>query len=353
MLSNILTPDVLTLGYLLCSVLFILGIKGLAHPKTALRGNTLAMVGMVVAMVLAALDPAVTVYGWMLAGVAVGGAIGLWQGRRVKMTDMPQWVAYFNGFVGLAAALVTGGEYLRANSLGTADTLFLFNVVLSLFIGLVTFSGSMVAGGKLAGWAPSRSIKLPLGHISTLALLLGCAAAGAWLMLADGGLMALGVLAVLSLAVGLALVFPIGGADMPVVVSLFNAYSGWASVLPGFMLGNLLLVVAGTLVGASGTILTMLMCAAMNRSFMNVLLGGFGADDSANATATAATGTVRQAGVDDVAFMMSNSRKVVLVPGYGMAVAQAQHALKDVMLTLEAKGVEVRFAIHPVAGRMP
>ncbi len=347
--------DLFTLLYLFSAVLFILGIHGLRHPATAVRGNSLAMLGMAVAVATTLFQPQVMQFGWIFAGIFMGAAIGLPLAYRVKTTQLPQLVALFNGFVGLAAACVAVATFMFEHSMGLLSMGSRAEIVLSLAIGLLTFGGSVIAAGKLHGLVTSRSIFLPGKHVWTLAviaLLLACAVGFvAW---HDWRLLLL--TALFALLLGLALVLPIGGADMPVVVALFNAYSGWAAVATGFMLGNIVLVLGGALVGASGTILTAVMCKAMNRSFFNVLLGGFGAGDGEDVRTPAADGAekvIQQAGAEDAAFVLNNARRVVIVPGYGMAVAQAQHALKDVMQILQGRGVEVVFAIHPVAGRMP
>lgn len=347
--------DLFTLLYLAAAVLFVLGIHGLRHPSTAFRGNTLAMGGMALAILTTLCHPDVMQYGWILAGVVLGAAIGLPLAYRVKTTQLPQLVALFNGFVGLAAAAVAIGTFLFEHSMALLSISSRVEIALSLLVGLLTFGGSVIAAGKLHGVVTSRSVFLPGKHIWTLLFIgLLLASATGFVVLDDWRLLLL--TGIFALILGLALVFPIGGADMPVVVALFNAYSGWAAVATGFMLGNILLVLGGALVGASGTILTAVMCQAMNRSFLNVLLGGFGAGDGAEVAAPTADGTekvIQQAGAEDAAFVLNNARRVVIVPGYGMAVAQAQHALKDLMQILESHGVEVIFAIHPVAGRMP
>ncbi len=349
-----LTSDVSALIFLLCAVLFILGIKGLAHPATATRGNNLAMLGMGLAIVVTLLNEDVTDYWWIAGGMALGALIGIPVAAKIKLTNLPQLVALFNGFVGLAAASVAGATYLQETSLGIAGLGDYIEIALSVLIGTITFTGSIVAGGKLAGKITSTSVKLPLGHITNIALItiaLGLFVAFAY----TGNLYFLVAIAVCAAVFGITLVLPIGGADMPVVISMLNAYSGWAGVATGFMLENLLLVVGGALVGSSGIILTYIMCKAMNRSFWNVVLGGFGADDDTQEAApvNAEGKSAKEAGVEDAAFMMNNAQRVIIVPGYGMAVAQAQHAMREVMDILETKGIDIKFAIHPVAGRMP
>ncbi|MDD9912380.1 MAG: NAD(P)(+) transhydrogenase (Re/Si-specific) subunit beta [Alphaproteobacteria bacterium] len=347
------SADFFALAYLGAAVLFILGIKGLSHPKTANRGNTLAMLGMALAIGITLLDGRISEYLWIFAAMALGAFIGIPLANKVKTTQLPQMVALFNGLVGLAAAAVAGGEFLRSETLNALTVTGQTEIALSALIGTLTFSGSVIAAGKLHGWVTSKPVTMPLGHWSTLVVLLATLGVAACFSV-YGGEATLLVMIGLTFLLGLMLVLPIGGADMPVVVALFNAYSGWAGVATGFMLSNIVLVVGGSLVGASGLILTFIMCQAMNRSFLNVILGGFGAGDGEEvAGADLGDKTIQQAGVEDAAFMMGNARKVVLIPGYGMAVAQAQHALREVMDVLESQGLEVSFAIHPVAGRMP
>jgi NAD(P) transhydrogenase subunit beta len=355
--------DVLvTLAYLAAASLFILGLKRLASPRTARGGNRMAAVGMLIAIVGALVSEQILNPMELVGGLALGGAIGLLLARRTQLTEMPELVAAFNGFGGAASALVAGAEVVRAASepLPTDDALMAFTIGLSVLIGAVTLTGSFVAFAKLRG-------SLTLMHfpgIRLVSILVGLATLGALGMLtaaavdggmgSEAGLAALGALAALSLVLGVLLVLPIGGADMPVVVALLNAYSGLAAAATGFVLANYALIVSGALVGASGLILTNIMCKAMNRSLANVLLGGFGAEASGGAAAASGEAQpVRATTADDAAVMMAYAQRVVIVPGYGLAVAQAQHEVREMADLLQAEGVQVSYAIHPVAGRMP
>jgi len=349
-----LGTDLLALAYLAAAVLFILGLKGLTHPASARRGGLFAMAGMALALGATLLNPAVKSYGFIIAGLIAGAAIGTVIALKIKMTAMPQLVAALHSFVGLAAVLVAVGTYLTQGRMGTLGTVLLGELFAGAFIGAITFTGSVVAFGKLQALIPSKPLQFKGQHWLNLALAVAMFGAGAqfvqhdqlWLLLAAAGI---------ALALGVLLVVPIGGADMPVVVSMLNSYSGWAAAATGFTLSNHLLIITGALVGFSGAILSYIMSRAMNRSIVSILLGGFGAGqaDSSGAVALAAGQGAKTAAVEDAVFLMANASKVVIVPGYGMAVAQAQHALKELMDILEAKGVEVKFAIHPVAGRMP
>ena len=342
----------LAVAYLAAAVLFILGLKGLASPRTARAGNLYAMAGMVLAVLATLASPQVADYGWIVAGVAIGGSIGAVLARRVKMTDMPQLVAILHSFVGLAAVLVALGTYFTHRDAGALNALLLSELGIGSFIGAITFTGSVVAFGKLQGLIGSAPLRFAGQHWVNLALALAMLGATVQFVL-GGGLGAFAVLTVLALVLGVLLIVPIGGADMPVVVSMLNSYSGWAAAATGFTLHNELLIITGALVGASGAILSYIMCRAMNRSIVSVIFGGFGTGEEAAAGASAEGRTVKSAAVEDVAFMLENAGKVIIVPGYGLAVAQAQHATAELVRALEKKGVEVKFAIHPVAGRMP
>ena len=355
-------------AYLVTAVTFVLGLKGLTSPKTAVLGNRVAAAGMLLAVVFTFLVQGTANLPLILVGVAVGTVAGLWGARAVKMTAMPQMVALFNGAGGGAAALVSTLEYLRENSLarhafdyGDPSTGIVVAIILGLVIGAVSFSGSLIAFGKLQGLVTPRAFAYTGQNFVTGALGLGMVAL-AGLLVADtfgvrtaDPLLLFSALTVVALVFGVALVMPIGGADMPVVISLLNAYTGLAVAAAGFSLNNQLLIVAGTLVGASGTILTRLMSKAMNRSLSNVLFGAFGAAPAAGAAGARADDgrTVRSTTPEDVAALLAYARSVVIVPGYGLAVAQAQHSVRELADMLEAKGVDVKYAIHPVAGRMP
>jgi len=354
--------------YLIAAVTFVLGLKGLSGPKTAVNGNRIAAAGMLLAVAATFFDIEFQSYGTTgliitVAGIAIGGAAGFTGARVVKMTAMPQMVALFNGAGGGAAALVSILELTRALNGNTATPGETISSMLGLMIGGVSFSGSAVAFGKLQGLITPRAFKyagqqivtsLLFGGMIGLALVLTASVAG-YVVVPQLAVMA-GV-AVLALLFGIALVMPIGGADMPVVISLLNAFTGLAVAAAGFVLGNQLLIVAGTLVGASGTILTRLMSKAMNRSIGNVLFGAFGAAPSGGETAGAMRTddgrTVRATTVDDAATLLAYARNVIVVPGYGLAVAQAQHNVRELADLLESRGVNVVYAIHPVAGRMP
>ena len=354
----------ITIAYLVAASLFIFGLKRLSSPRTARGGNRMASIGMLIAIVAALFEKQILNPAELIAGLALGGAVGLLLARRTKMTSMPELVAAFNGFGGAASALVAAAEVMRYAG-GEADTVFTpvlsFTIALSVLIGGVTFSGSFVAFGKLNGRVKTMgfpglrifSILVGLGVIGAAALMVE--QAPAFPLEPSMVTAALFALAGLALVLGILLVLPIGGADMPVVVALLNSYSGLAAAATGFVLQNYALIVSGALVGASGLILTKIMCDAMNRSLFNVLLGGFGAEAK---KATAKSGDeeerpIRQTSPDDAAILMSYAGSVIIVPGYGLAVAQAQHEVREMADLLQKDGVEVRYAIHPVAGRMP
>ena len=354
LLAPYLTPDTFALVYLTAGVLFTLGLKGLAHPRTARRGNAFAMSGMLLAVVMTLLHPAVVHYGWIAAGLLAGAAIGVPLALRIKMTDMPQLVAILHSFVGLAAVVVAVGLYLEHRwSMEPVPTAMLVEVFVGAFIGAITFTGSLVAFGKLQGIFRSAPVVFAGQHILNLLIFILMVSLGTHFVVTQC-LWSLGLMLVLAFGLGITLIIPIGGADMPVIVSMLNSYSGWAAAATGFTLNNILLIITGALVGSSGAILSYIMCRAMNRSFISVILGGFGAvaaDDGGRADA--AEKGIREAAAEDAGFMMLGAGSVIIVPGYGMAVAQAQHAIKEVYELLTEKGVEVKFAIHPVAGRMP
>jgi H+-translocating NAD(P) transhydrogenase subunit beta len=346
------------LAYLVAAVCFILTFKFLSHPKTAVRGNMLGAFGMLLAVVVTLLDRHIVDYKVILAGLVVGSAIGAVLAFKVQMTGMPQMVALLNGFGGAASVLVAGAALVETQlTLVPESPLLQLSVATAAsgLIGAITFFGSLVAFAKLQEFIISGNPVMFKGqHI--LNAVLGAAALGlaGWLVADPSADLAYWLIVALASALGILLVIPIGGADMPVVISLLNSYSGIAAAATGFVLNNNMLIIAGSLVGASGIILTMIMCKAMNRSLMNVLLGGFGGGDVSSAKADEVYGgKVKSASAEDVAMILENARRVVIAPGYGMAVSQAQHAVRDLMNLLESKGVEVEFAIHPVAGRMP
>ena len=360
-----LIGDLAALAYLLCGVLFILALRGLSSPVTSRRGNQMGMIGMVIAVAVTLITLGVTgaldivTLALIGGGVAVGGTIGAVIARRVAMTSMPQLVAAFHSLVGLAACLVavaaiyTPGAY-HIDEAGGVKLESLIELSIGLAIGALTFTGSLIAFAKLNGNMSGAPILLPARHLLNIALALGVVALIVVLALSAGtALWAFWAIFALALIAGITLIIPIGGADMPVVVSMLNSYSGWAAAAMGFTLGNITLIITGALVGSSGAILSYIMCKGMNRSFISVILGGFGGETAAAGGGGAETRPVRQGSAEDAAFIMKNASKVIIVPGYGMAVAQAQHALREMADRLKAEGVEVKYAIHPVAGRMP
>ena len=356
--------DMTAVAYMVAAVLFILSLRGLSSPETSRQGNVYGIIGMAIAIVATVLNPEIVSYDWIIGAIVIGGAVGFIIARRIAMTAMPQLVAAFHSLVGLAAVLVAGSAFLNPGAFGIADaagaiyTASKIEMSLGIAIGAITFSGSVIAFAKLNGNMSGAPIMLPARHL--INLLMGAAIVGgiAWFSVdqsvAFGGVSIFWWVTLLSFIIGFLLIIPIGGADMPVVVSMLNSYSGWAAAGIGFTLQNTALIVTGALVGSSGAILSYIMCKGMNRSFISVILGGFGGDDAAAAGPMGAeTRPVKQGSADDAAFIMKNAGKVIIVPGYGMAVAQAQHALKEMGDMLKAEGVDVAYAIHPVAGRMP
>jgi H+-translocating NAD(P) transhydrogenase subunit beta len=344
---------VIALTYLVAAVLFIVGLKLLSSPRTARRGNAIGSLGMLLAIAATLLDQQIIAFRWILLGLVIGTVVGIWLALAVKMTAMPQMVALLNGFGGAASAIVAAAEYyllLQRPELRATDVVV--SIMAAMLIGAVTFTGSMIAFAKLQELMPGRAITFPAQKALNFALLAVAVGLSAWLV-ADFDMSA-GFLAltVLSLALGVLLVIPIGGADMPVVISLLNSYSGMAGAAAGFVLHNNVLIISGALVGASGIILTQIMCRAMNRSLTNVLFGAFGAT-STTVAGDGADRPVRTVRPEDAAVMLGYARSVVFVPGYGLAVAQAQHSVKELASLLEKRGVDVKYAIHPVAGRMP
>ncbi len=340
--------------YLVASVLFILGLKLLSSPKTARRGNAYGATAMLIAVIVTLLDQRIIDFTYILAGLIVGSAIGLWLAKNVEMTGMPQMVGVLNGFGGGASTLVAFAEYLRLsvrmNQSVSLDVLI--TIVLSLLIGTVTFVGSMIASAKLQGIMKSSPILYPLQKQTNAAMLSAVVVMGVLFVLDPSKWILLLLIIGISSILGVTSVIPIGGADMPVVISLMNSYSGLAGAMTGFVLQNNVLIISGTLVGTSGIILTDIMCKAMNRSLGNVLFAGVGADYTASTTESE-TRTVVRYTPDDAAFILESAQSVIIVPGYGLAVAQAQHALQEMAKILMDRGATVRYAIHPVAGRMP
>ncbi len=346
----------INLAYLVASVLFIFGLKGLSHPRTAVRGNLLGALGMLLAIVVTLLHRSIVSYQVIVAGLVVGGAIGAVMAVKVRMTAMPQMVALLNGFGGGASALVAGAALVEAVVLGQQPPVdFTVATVASGLIGGVTFWGSLVAFAKLEELIPGQPILFRGQHWLNLLLLIVALAMGAWLIDHPQQTQSYWVLLGLASGLGVLTTIPIGGADMPVVISLLNSYSGLAAAATGFVLSNNMLIIAGSLVGASGIILTSIMCRAMNRSLANVLFGGVGSVAAAAGPSADAVyaGKVKAATAEEVAMVLDGARRVVIVPGYGLAVSQAQHALQQLASLLESRGADVLYAIHPVAGRMP
>jgi len=362
-----MNANLAALAYLVSGVLFILALRCLSSPTTSQAGNRNGMIGMAIAVGTALL----TLWGQgkldgltlalILGGVAIGGAIGAVIARKVAMTSMPQLVAAFHSLVGMAACLVavaaihTPQAYGIATAEGHVHLTSLIELSLGLAIGAITFTGSVIAFAKLNGNMSGAPILLPARHLLNILIAMAIVALIVVLVMSGGqALWAFWAIFALSLVIGITLIIPIGGADMPVVVSMLNSYSGWAAAALGFTLENVTLIITGALVGSSGAILSYIMCKGMNRSFVSVILGGFGADDAAAAGGgKVETRPVKQGSADDAAFIMKNASKVIIVPGYGMAVSQAQHALREMADKLKEEGVEVKYAIHPVAGRMP
>ena len=355
-----MNANLAALLYLVAGVLFILALRGLSSPATSRQGNRFGMIGMVIAVLTTlALRPPASFFSWILviAGIAIGGGFGAWRARTVQMTAMPQLVAMFHSLVGLAAVLVAAGALYAPQAFGIAEGNgeihpgSTIEMSLGLAIGAITFTGSIIAFLKLDGRMSGAPIMLPQRHVINIALGVALFVLIA-LFYATQSAFFFWLIALDALALGVLLIIPIGGADMPVVISMLNSYSGWAAAGIGFTLGNLALIITGALVGSSGAILSYIMCKGMNRSFISVILGGFGGEVAGPAGA-AETRPVKQGSAEDAAFMMKNASKVIIVPGYGMAVAQAQHSLREMADILKKDGVEVKYAIHPVAGRMP
>jgi NAD(P) transhydrogenase subunit beta len=343
------------IAYLVSAILFILALKGLTHPASARQGNLYGMVGMAIAIAATLLGSEVKSYGFIIAGVAAGAVIGSVVAARVQMTAMPQLVAALHSFVGMAAVLVAIGTYLNKADAGALNPVLMGELSVGIIIGAITFSGSVIAFGKLQGILSGAPVVFKGQHQLNALIALAAIGFGIHFGMTESAV-SLVMMTLLAFVLGVTLIIPIGGADMPVIISMLNSYSGWAAAATGFTLGNNLLIIVGALVGFSGAILSFIMCRAMNRSIINVVFGGFGSDAGAaadSAGAQAAQKGVKSASVEDAIYWMEDANKVIVIPGYGMAVAQAQHALKELMLLLEEKGVEVKFAIHPVAGRMP
>ena len=347
------TIDFTNAAYIVAAVLFIVGLKQLGSPATARNGNRLSALAMLVAVVATIVGNDIASWEWILGGVIVGSGIGAISARRVQMTSMPQLVAVFNGFGGAASAVVAAAELIRlidANE-EIAENVSI-TIMASVIVGGVTLTGSFIAYGKLQGLVPTRPLLLPIRNVINVGLLITMIASTVWLV-ADPSITPFLIAAGTALALGILVVIPIGGADMPVVIALLNSYSGIAGAATGFVLGNNILIIAGSLVGASGLILTRIMTKAMNRSLANVMLGGFGVEDGAGASGGDDDRPVRSIQPDDAATILGYSQSVIFVPGYGLAVAQAQHQVRELADLLKDRGIRVSYAIHPVAGRMP
>ncbi len=360
-----MSASLASVSYIGATILFILSLGGLSHPESSRRGNLYGMLGMTIAVLATVFGPQVTAqgYAWIIGAMVVGGAIGLYAARTVKMTQMPELVALMHSLVGIAAAMVGFATYIdpaaSGNLQGAEKVIHEVEIYIGILIGLVTFSGSVIAFGKLSGKIGGKPLLLPGRHLLNLAGLLIVIYFGYEFIHAESveaGMKPLIIMTVVSLLFGIHMVMAIGGADMPVVVSMLNSYSGWAAAATGFMLSNDLLIVTGALVGSSGAILSYIMCRAMNRNFISVIAGGFGTGGGAPAARKGEAepaGEVVSISAIETAELLREAKNVIIVPGYGMAVAQAQHTVYEITKLLRGKGVNVRFGIHPVAGRMP
>jgi len=346
-----------SLAYLTASILFILALRGLSHPETARRGLTYGMAGMTLAIVTALLSPHIASWSWIIIGIAIGGSIGTYIAKNIEMTSLPELMAGFHSLVGLAAVCVAGAAFYNPEAFGIGisgniKTASLIEMALGMAIGGITFTGSIVAWGKLCGKISGKPITFT-GQHKLNAMLGGALLLMIILLCATGSGFWFWTIAIIALALGVLMIIPIGGADMPVIVSMLNSYSGWAAAGIGFTLHNNLLIITGALVGSSGAILSYIMCKGMNRSFLSVILGGFGGEEASGASEDLGDRNAKLGAAEDAAYIMKNASKVIIAPGYGMAVAQAQHALREMADILKEEGVEVKYAIHPVAGRMP
>jgi len=356
-----LSPNLAAILYTVSAVLFILALRGLSSPESSRRGNLFGMIGIAIAIITTLLVSGMSGMGLALSGggLAIGGILGAVIAKKIPMTDMPQLVAAFHSLVGLAAVLVAVAAFFSPESFGILTEKgikagSLLELSLGAAIGAITFSGSVIAFLKLNGNMGGAPIMLPARHLINIVLAIAIGIV-IYMLMASGGTnpVLIWVLLGLTFVIGFLLIIPIGGADMPVVVSMLNSYSGWAAAALGFTLGNLALIITGALVGSSGAILSYIMCKAMNRSFISVILGGFGSDAGAATAGDKEQRPVKRGSAEDAAFIMKNASKVIIVPGYGLAVAQAQHAVREMADTLKEEGVDVVYAIHPVAGRMP
>ncbi|WP_367487207.1 Re/Si-specific NAD(P)(+) transhydrogenase subunit beta [Snodgrassella alvi] len=349
-----MSQGIVTAAYIVAAVLFILSLAGLSQQESAKRGCYLGIAGMAIALLATAFSQDAHGLGWVIIAMVIGAAVGLQQARKVEMTQMPELIALLHSFVGLAAVLVGFNSYIDPHDVDTdMFTIHLIEVFLGVFIGAVTFSGSLVAWAKLNGKMASKPLQLPHRHLLNLGALVLSFLLLLWFVGAGGSGFALIVMTLIALAFGYHLVASIGGADMPVVISMLNSYSGWAAAAAGFMLNNDLLIVTGALVGSSGAILSYIMCQAMNRKFLAVIGGGFGSAPVAAGTDQTPAGEVQEIRPEQVAETLKNAHSVIITPGYGMAVAHAQNAVASITAKLRQQGVNVRFGIHPVAGRLP
>ena len=355
-----MSEGLVTVSYIGAIILFILALGGLSHPETSRRGNAYGITGMVIAVLATVLGPGVNVIGIIIVCMLIGGTIGFILALKVQMTQMPELVAILHSLVGVAAVLVGFVNFMDPDAAlqfsGTEKTIHEIEIYVGVLIGAITFSGSVIAFGKLSGKISGKPVLLPARHWMNLGLL----SASIWLCFefvvqakTGGGMIPLLIMTAIALTFGVHMVMAIGGADMPVVISMLNSYSGWAAAATGFMLSNDLLIVTGALVGSSGAILSYIMCRAMNRNFIGVIAGGFGTESAGTAGTTSDLGEVFPIEHEEVADLLLDAKEVMIIPGYGMAVAQAQHTVHDLTKTLRDKGVNVRFGIHPVAGRMP
>lgn len=353
-----LHADITSLAYLVAAIFFIMALRGLSSPESSRAGNYFGMAGMLIAVVTTVFSPEVQSYTWIIAALVLGAVIGITIAKRIAMTAMPQLVAGFHSLVGMAAVLVAGAAFTNPGAFGLVDAtgdIFVasrIEMALGVVIGAITFSGSIIAFSKLQGLVSGAPVSFPGQHLVNAFLGLAILALMAYFCFEQMPWI-FWTMTALAFVVGVLIIIPIGGADMPVVVSMLNSYSGWAAAGIGFTLKNDALIVTGALVGSSGAILSYIMCKGMNRSFFNVILGGFGGDTAVAGAAGADDRPVKQGSAEDAAFIMKNAGSVIIVPGYGMAVAQAQHALREMADELKRAGVKVSFAIHPVAGRMP
>ena len=355
-----ISPGIVTVSYIAATILFILALGGLSHQETARKGNWYGIIGMAIALIATILGVVTQHYEYLFAALLIGGTIGLIAAKRVQMTQMPELVAILHSLVGLAAVAVGFANFMDparlSHYIGVELTIHDIETYLGILIGAVTFSGSVIAFGKLSGRLSGSPLTLPGRHLFNLGLLIAAIFFAYQFVVqsADGGgMQPLIIMTAIALVFGIHMVMAIGGADMPVVVSMLNSYSGWAASATGFMLGNDLLIVTGALVGSSGAILSYIMCRAMNRKFLSVIAGGFGTGGGTAAAAGEDQGEVNPIEAEETAELLANAKQVMIIPGYGMAVAQAQHIVYEITKTLRAKGVNVRFGIHPVAGRMP